>query len=169
MKAKHIILSSLILFFCSCGNSADNNQVVEVKTEKTNLEKAKDAISEYVKTDFHDPSSYENIEFGELLERIDYTEKAIMDSLDIEFMNASKEVSPSAFNKEEYEKTLKRFKSAKKELVGYELRNKCRAKNSMGALVVNNYYYIFDKEFKVIGYETEEEHLQKEIEKIISH
>ncbi len=165
MKTKAIVLSTILFFTLGCGTSN-----VKIKSD---IEKAKESISEYVQANFNDPKSYESIGFGELKKRIDYSESYCKDTMDLLFMKASMDIDSTKPSNEKdkalFEKTLERIKSAKKEFVGYELSNKCRAKNSFGALVVNTNYYTFDTIFKIIKVENEAEHVQRVINEMLSN
>lgn len=135
----------------------------DVKLTKEEI--AKEQILNYVTGNFHDPKSYENIEYSALQPVYGYDKeeeaKLLADSL-ANAINESIETALDA-SEEETNKIRQKYDEKRREtekqraelykrgaqLLGYTMTDKCRSKNRLGAFAVNIYRYAFDTLFNI--------------------
>ena len=107
------------------------------------------AIDNYLEEHLNDPDGYENIEI-ENPKRITHITKYLEES--VSNINSGSKNS-EALSSEALDSVIGYYKQRgidPYEILGYEVRHKFRAKNSFGALVIQEQTYIFSKDLKKI-------------------
>ena len=94
------------------------------------------AIDNYLEEHLDDPDSYQNIEI-ENPKRITHVTNYLEETMSAESLDSVIESYR--------QKGIDPY-----EILGYEVRHKFRAKNSFGALVIQEQTYVFSKDFKKI-------------------
>ena len=106
------------------------------------------AIDKYLNDNLKDPSSYECIELGE---------PGIITPMSIAFVECVRRANAGEFPHDSVNSKLDQIKimfeqngTNPYDTLGWEVNHKYRAKNSYGALEIEEVSYIFDKELKEI-------------------
>ena len=161
---KKIILAITLLLVVSCTKSPEDQ--------------AKKNITEYLKKNMDDPSSYESVEFGKLdtlhsafneskegiaLRNEDAKLELKMDDLSKELdtnpqsINRLKQiqVTSDSITKRRREINDVQLKNAnyKGDFVGFNMTHKFRGKNKLGAVILNEKRFLLDTKFNVQGTE----------------
>ncbi|KAF5068325.1 hypothetical protein DSECCO2_244210 [anaerobic digester metagenome] len=154
--------------------------LVVVACNTSNESQAKKLIKEYLKTTMNDFSSYESVEFSELdscftlyydseeaknLSEMIESEKKyneflsekIESFIQRDFSNELIESFKNSYDKSQiridslFQADIEAHQSFIPEFIGFEMTHKFRGKNAFGALILNEYVFLFDKDFtKVI-------------------
>jgi len=153
---KLFVIFSIVLFISACSK------------QKTKEGLAKLNIKSYIDSTLNDPKSYESISFGNLdtLYNTVYTDSAYLRleiiSTDIEIENSNlliKDYDKWNAHKPIYQKTIDSIKKLediamsnyKPRFIGYQMTHKLRAKNALGALMLQEWRFKFDKKCDIIG------------------
>lgn len=154
--------------------------LVVVACNTSNESQAKKLIKEYLKTTMNDFSSYESVEFSELdscftlyydseeaknLSEMIESEKKyneflsekIESFIQRDFSNELIESFKNSYDKSQiridslFQADIEAHQSFIPEFIGFEMTHKFRGKNAFGGLILNEYVFLFDKDFtKVI-------------------
>jgi hypothetical protein len=120
-------------------------------SQKTPQQKAEAAVKQYLQKNMDDPSSYEPVEFGKL----DSAYSTLEDDSAYIAMNAEiagiyPETIADINKKTALQNNLTKYISSyKNKWTGYTITHKARAKNKLGALVMENLKFTLDKNFNV--------------------
>jgi hypothetical protein len=128
MKNRILIITAILLVFTS-------------SCSKTDEEKAKNSVKNYLENNLNDASSYESVVF-EKFKKIP----------DINFSQVKKQVE-NKYTKEILQNRFKEFNNVsnlKESDLHYEILHKYRANNSLGAKILEESYFILDKNFNVL-------------------
>jgi hypothetical protein len=139
-----LFISSMALF--SCASEQD---------------KIKNAVTDYIKTNSNDPSSYEAVEWGEITEEFDNSEKRRFlmaqitgfqdEIIRVEVNNLKKDTTLYVQKRDELFEQLGELQKVGKP-IGWRLTHQFRSKNAFGGLVLGQLEFVVSKDdFKVIN------------------
>ncbi len=127
---------------------------------KSNEDKAKEGVKDYLKTNMNDFKSYEPVEWGavdslflECQETQEY--KELNDSIAFYFDKSNNNTSHEEWQKyfdlhqKASNKLIVMLKMYKPKFDGYKIIHKYRGTNELGAMVLNETWFYLDKDFKV--------------------